>query len=68
METLIYSFPAQFPSNKVPVLLTDGVLSEHSLHQMGQKKAHELGPAAPGQSGKEKGHMAIPPRPTSKSH
>lgn len=40
METLIYSFPAQFPSNKAPVLLTGGVLSGHSLHQAEQKDKH----------------------------
>lgn len=68
METLFYSFPVQFPSNKAPVLLTDGLLSEHTLHQAEQEKAHELGPAAPGQSRKEKGHMATLLRPTSKSH
>lgn len=30
METLICSFPSQFPSNKAPVLLSDGFYSEQS--------------------------------------
>lgn len=55
METLICSFPSQFPSNKAPVLLADGFYSEHSLHQVGQKKVHELRAATPGWCGKEKG-------------
>lgn len=64
---MVYSLPAQFPSNKAPVTSHWWSPSHHSLHQMGQDKALETGPA-PGQSGKEKGHLDTPLRPTCKSH